>query len=102
MRGPKPTPTSMKELRGNPGKRRLSKDEPRPAAVKTLRAPPHLRPDARKIWRELAAALRSVGLFTRLDLWKLELLTIHLAHHRSLYTELQAALEAKTDTWRIQ
>jgi P27 family predicted phage terminase small subunit len=30
MRGRKPTPTHLKELHGNPGKRRLNKNEPRP------------------------------------------------------------------------
>ena len=32
MRGPKPTPTALKIVRGNPGKRALPKDEPTPPA----------------------------------------------------------------------
>ena len=58
-RGRKPTPTAIKELEGNPGKRPLNKNEPKP----TKKAPPcpkWLEPEAKKEWHRPpeAASLR--------------------------------------------
>ena len=94
MRGRKPTPTALKILRGNPGRRRLNPTEPQPRRLKTLTAPATLRPDARAIWTQLVRELRPLGLVTRLDVLKLEVLVIHLALHRQLYAQLGTATDA--------
>jgi P27 family predicted phage terminase small subunit len=64
--GRKPLPTSVKVLRGNPGKRPLSDGEPRPEA--TLPAPPsHLSAEAKREWQRLGRQLVAMGLMTKID-----------------------------------
>ena len=69
-RGPAPTPTNLKILRGNPGHRPLNDKEPRPDADR-VRCPSRLSPDAKKIWREIAPSLKRLGLLTNLDVSEL-------------------------------
>lgn len=68
MPGPKPTPTALKVLRGNPGKRRLNPHEPTPPPS-TLEPPSWLRGDAiaLRIWREEAPRLQLLGLLGTID-----------------------------------
>lgn len=54
MKGRKPTPTTLKLNRGNPGKRALPKHEPAPPAGKLV-CPKHLSSVARGEWKRLAA-----------------------------------------------
>jgi len=64
--GRKPVPTTLKMLRGNPGKRPLSDDEPRPKAK--LPAPPsHLSAEAKREWWRLGKQLAAMGLMTKVD-----------------------------------
>ena len=66
-RGRKPTPTAIKELEGNPGKRPLNKKEPKP----TKKAPPcpkWLEPEAKKEWRRLAKKMEQLGVLTEVDM----------------------------------
>ena len=66
-RGRKPTPTAIKELEGNPGKRPLNKNEPKP----TKKAPPFpkwLEPEAKKEWRRLAKKMEQLGVLTEVDM----------------------------------
>ena len=64
--GRKPKPTSLKLLQGNPGKRPLNENEPRPAP--RLPSPPaHLSKEARKEWRRSGAFLLELGLISDLD-----------------------------------
>jgi len=66
MRGRKPTPTPLKLLRGNPGKRRLNDREPRPK----LGIPPcprALDAAARHEWDEISKQLLDLGLLTKVD-----------------------------------
>ena len=65
--GPKPKPTRLKILAGNPGKRPLNKQEPKPPAGKLPVAPPHLNRIAKKEWRRLAKDLHSCGVLTQVD-----------------------------------
>lgn len=66
VRGTKPTPTSIKLLTGNPGKRALNKLEPKPrAAVPT--APGHLNGDAKLEWKRVCKELSALGLLSNLD-----------------------------------
>jgi P27 family predicted phage terminase small subunit len=66
MRGRKPKPTELKRLAGNPGKRALPKNEPRPADTMP-KCPSHLAKAAKKKWRELAPELHRLGLLTIVD-----------------------------------
>ena len=66
MKGRKPTPTSLKIIRGNPGKRSLSKDEPTPEAA--CPAPPAiLSPVAKKHWKIVSKQLFDANVLTVLD-----------------------------------
>lgn len=68
-RGRKPKPTAQKILEGNPGKRPLNKDEPKPDAAPEAGAPPkYLSPRAKAEWRRLYEPLRRCGLLTVADL----------------------------------
>ena len=66
MRGRRPKPTRMKVLTGNPGKRALNKNEPRPAAI-VPECPPELGPLARAEWDRLAGELGTLQLLTTFD-----------------------------------
>jgi P27 family predicted phage terminase small subunit len=66
MPGRKPKPTHLKLLQGNPGKRALNTNEPKPALE--LPSPPeHLSEIGRKEWSRLAEQLRRLGLLTAVD-----------------------------------
>lgn len=64
--GPAPTPTALKILRGNPGKRALTKREPHPG-VAPLNPPKWLGREGCIVWREYAPKLYALGLLTELD-----------------------------------
>ena len=60
--GPPPTPTNLKLLRGNPGKRKLNTTEPDPPpAIPTC--PSHLDKVAKREWRRKAESSLRWGLF---------------------------------------
>lgn len=64
-RGPAPLPTAVKQLRGNPGKRKLNEKEPRPGGKPS--APRWMTAEAKRQWRRLAPQLHAAGLLTELD-----------------------------------
>lgn len=64
--GPPPTPTRLKLLRGNPGKRPLNTKEPQPR-VSIPSCPKHLNQEARKEWRRITHELAALGLISNLD-----------------------------------
>src|SRR4051794_36404854 len=64
--GRKRTPTSLKLLTGNPGKRPFNADEPKPAP-RLPNAPTHLNDAAKKEWRRSGPFLLQVGLMSDLD-----------------------------------
>jgi P27 family predicted phage terminase small subunit len=66
MSGPQPTPTALKILRGNPGRRPLNHDEPQPEV--TLPDPPaDLTGHALAEWKERGPILFRLGLITESD-----------------------------------
>jgi P27 family predicted phage terminase small subunit len=67
MRGRKPTPTALRILRGNPGKRRLPEDEPKPP-VEIPDPPDHLDEVARKEWIRITGLLSQLRLISQLDM----------------------------------
>ena len=68
MPGPKPTPTYLKVLRGNPGHQKLNKDEPQPLLPAEVPEPPaFLAGYAMDEWWRVAPELHRLGLLTVLD-----------------------------------
>jgi len=66
MEGRKPKPTNLKILEGNPGKRLLNLNEPRPELTKP-HCPTWLRLEAKREWRRIAPQLEKIGLLSKLD-----------------------------------
>lgn len=66
MRGRRPKPTRLKLLTGNPGKRPINMDEPKPEAA-IPDCPPELGPVAQNEWHRLAAELNKLRILTQLD-----------------------------------
>ncbi|MBI2855089.1 MAG: phage terminase small subunit P27 family [Chloroflexi bacterium] len=64
-RGPAPKPDRIRVLEGNPSKRPLRGDSPRPKGIPTC--PSWLSPEAKQEWRRVAPELARLGLLTRLD-----------------------------------
>ena len=65
-RGPKPKPTALKLVRGNPGKQKINKREPKPGpGIPTC--PKHLTTDAKTEWKRVTKLLLKNGLLTHLD-----------------------------------
>src|SRR5262245_58686562 len=66
MPGPPLKPTHLKVIEGNPGKRALSKNEPKPAIEKPS-LPQHLSAEAKKEWRRIVRELLKLGVVTKID-----------------------------------
>ena len=66
MSGPAPKPTKLKELAGNPGKRKLNKSEPKPVPG-IPSCPRHLSDRAKREWHRVTRELNAVGLLTQVD-----------------------------------
>ena len=66
MKGPKPTPTRLKVLRGNPGQRPLPGREPQVPAV-VPDPPTWLEGEALTKWHEVSTNMAGLGILTRLD-----------------------------------
>lgn len=65
-RGPKPQPTALKLVRGNPGKRPINEDEPKPDSG--IPDCPEWIPDsARESWFQVAPMLHRMGVLTKID-----------------------------------
>lgn len=66
MAGRKAKPTALKLLQGNPGKRPINENEPKPKG-KAPECPPQLDATARRIWNSTVKKLNTLGLITELD-----------------------------------
>lgn len=73
-RGPKPTPTNLRILRGNPSQKALPTDEvaPPPAEPSMATCPAWLKGSGRTLWKKLAPRALSLGLLTVVDIPKFE------------------------------
>lgn len=67
MRGRKPTPTALKLVRGNPGKRPVNAAEPTPPTSADLECPDWLSAPAKEHWPAVAGQLRAAGLLSDID-----------------------------------
>ena len=66
MRGPKPVPTNIIKLTGNPGQRPLPTAEPKPRSRKPS-PPAHLNEDAKAEWFRIEDELDAIGILSGLD-----------------------------------
>lgn len=67
QRGPAPQPTALKIIRGNPGKRKLNKNEPVPISDKLPECPEHLDDAAKREWERLLPILAGMRVITEAD-----------------------------------
>ena len=65
--GRKPKPTAVKVLEGNPGKRSLNRQEPKPEK-KAPRCPAWLEDEAKKEWKRMAKQMEQLGILTEIDM----------------------------------
>jgi P27 family predicted phage terminase small subunit len=97
MSGPRPTPTYLKLLRGNPGKRRLNQNEPQPRIPAKAPPPPVFLSDiAKKEWRRVSGELFNLRLLTAIDVAALAVYCESFARWRTA-TEVLAAMAARDD-----
>lgn len=71
MAGRRPTPTALKLVTGNPGKRATNKKEPKPKRV-IPSCPAHLTDEAKVAWGRLVVLLDRMGVLTEADVFALE------------------------------
>lgn len=102
MPGPKPKPTNLKLLQGNPGQRALPQNEPKPRPNRP-KMPSYLGRIGRKRWKELLPELHGVGVLTIVDgdvlggyCLAYETKIIALEHLR----DEGEVVEGKTNPWR--
>jgi P27 family predicted phage terminase small subunit len=95
--GRPPKPTHLKLVAGNPGKRRLNRNEPQPQrGVPPM--PRSLNKQAQKLWPEVCNILDGMGVLTAADGWALASLC-------EAYSDLVAArkaLEARGSTYAVE
>ena len=65
MAGRRPLPTALKLIQGNPGKRPINRDEPKPSGIPTC--PRFLKKEARTEWKRIAPRLANIGILTEID-----------------------------------
>ena len=65
--GRKPKPSALKLIEGNPGKRPLPENEPKPEPI-APKCPTWLHKDAKKEWKRIAPQLERLGLLTQVDM----------------------------------
>lgn len=66
QRGPAPVPTALRVLRGNPSRRKVATDEPKPKRKKAV-CPKWLDGEAGRLFKRLARELDDLGLMTTVD-----------------------------------
>lgn len=82
MPGPRPPPTRLKVLRGNPGRRPLNAHEAQPVLSSTTpRAPSHLNAEAKAEWKRMSRLLVEAGLYSDIDRAALSAYCVAWARH---------------------
>lgn len=66
MAGRRPTPTALRLVKGNPGKRAINKKEPKPRR-QIPRCPAHLDPSGKRAWKNLVKLLDGMTVLTEAD-----------------------------------
>ena len=83
--GRKPKPTALKLIAGNPGKRPLNRDEPKPEP-RVPACPEYLAGAARKEWDRITPLLAKIGVLAEIDM-------AALAAYCETYAQWVAAME---------
>jgi P27 family predicted phage terminase small subunit len=97
MPGRRPTPTYLKLLKGNPGKRRLNKNEPVPRIPASAPEPPAFLSDiAKEEWARVSGELYAMHLLTTVDVAALALYCDAYSRWRTA-TEAIAAMALRDD-----
>ena len=65
-RGRRPTPTKLKIVKGNPGRRPLNEDEPQPNLCRP-KQPKHMGERAKSAWKFVADVLDEMGVLSEAD-----------------------------------
>lgn len=94
IRGRKPTPTHLKIVRGNPGKRQISDREPVPTPELPT-PPPHLADEAKVEWGRVSEELYRIGLLSGID--RAALAAYCQAYARWVHAEVALARMAERD-----
>ncbi|MDO8136801.1 MAG: phage terminase small subunit P27 family [Candidatus Brocadiales bacterium] len=89
MRGRKPAPTTLKIVKGNPGKRPLNEREPHPKP-ELLPCPGWLKGEAKAEWERITPILYRLGLLTGLDYVALEAYCVVYGRWRQAEREIEA------------
>ena len=89
MPGRKPKPTAIKRLAGNPGKRRLNDQEPKPSPTQAPMPRGVLPKYGQKLWRSLAPKLIELGVLSEIDLPAFEMMCLHYALARQAMDEVE-------------
>lgn len=76
------TPTALKLVAGNPGKRALNKQEPDPDYLQDLTPPAWLGPDAVQVWNEMAPVAAKAKLLTEVDVQAFAMGCVAIAQYR--------------------
>jgi P27 family predicted phage terminase small subunit len=88
-RGPQPTPTRLRVLKGERPSR-INHREPLP--MPGVGEPPaSLSALARPVWDEVVARIGATGVLTRADTFALEMFCEHVANHREMVAILRAS-----------
>lgn len=81
--GRRPKPTASKELAGNPGKRKLNKDEPSFELVTNIDPPEWLCPNSQEMWARVVPALLAEKVLCVTDLHNVEAFCTAYANWRA-------------------
>lgn len=81
-RGPAPTPTNLRLLRGESRPSRVNKHEPKAPLAARVEPPDYLDVDARKVWDRLAPSLVQRGVLTAWDVDLFGAYCTAVVHHR--------------------
>ncbi|BGI51985.1 MAG: phage terminase small subunit P27 family [Candidatus Hamiltonella defensa (Ceratovacuna japonica)] len=95
MAGRRPTPTALKLVTGNPGRRPLNSAEPTPPY--SAQPPTHLSNTAKDTWERLTQLLNSMSVLTLADAFALERLC-------DIYDEIlryRAMIQRKGETFEV-
>ena len=93
-RGPKPKPTVLRVLEGNPGRRPINKDEPRPTGEAAI--PLHLTVEARDVWLTVVGSMPP-GFYTAADEAVLTAFCEAAGDHARATSELKKSPQMVTD-----
>jgi len=89
MSGMFPKPTAIKIAEGNPGKKKLPKNEPKPKTKAKLEPPAYLSEEAKAIWNQLAPEYVAMDLLYSVDVTKFAMYCDSIATYERLTEEIE-------------